>query len=172
MKIWQLAPVLCGLVIFPSSFARAAPESTAIFPFTLDDTSLQGEMQGRDSADQQRLARLDTQLKELLIHSGCCAPVSLAPVASQLQASNLQACGNCAVDFARKAGAQLAVTGWVQKVSSLILNINLVIRDVSTGKMLSAGSVDIRGDTDESWSRGLAYLMRDRLMASNWPPKP
>ena len=69
---------------------------------------------------------------------------------------------------ARKAGAKISVTGWVQKVSNLILNINLVARDVATGRIIGAGSVDIRGNTDESWSRGLTYLLRDRLHPSEW----
>ena len=53
----------------------------------------------------------------------------------------------------------MSVIGWVQKVSQLILNINVVIRDVETGNVMPAGSVDIRGDTDESWTRGVAYLL-------------
>ena len=60
--------------------------------------------------------------------------------------------------MARKVGAQVAVTGLVQKVSNLILNINLAITDVATGQVLAAQTVDIRGDTDESWTRGLNFL--------------
>ncbi len=53
--------------------------------------------------------------------------------------------------------------GWVQKVSNLILNINLVIEDAQTGKVLRADSVDIRSNTDNSWSRGLRFLLNERL---------
>ncbi|MDR3535877.1 MAG: DUF2380 domain-containing protein [Acetobacteraceae bacterium] len=63
---------------------------------------------------------------------------------------------------------QIAVTGWVQKVSNLILNMNVVVRDVATGQTIAAGSVDIRGNTDESWSRALAYLVHNRLQPSAW----
>jgi hypothetical protein len=34
--------------------------------------------------------------------------------------------------------------------------------------VVAAGSVDIRGNTDESWSRGLSYLLRNRLHPSEW----
>jgi len=51
----------------------------------------------------------------------------------------------------------------VQKVSNLILNVNLVVEDVATGKTLRADSVDIRGNTDESWTRGLRYLLNERM---------
>jgi hypothetical protein len=52
----------------------------------------------------------------------------------------------------------------VQKVSNLILNINLEVRDVADGHVLRAGSVDIRGNTDETWARGLAWLLRHRIL--------
>lgn len=53
--------------------------------------------------------------------------------------------------------AEDAVRCWVQKVSNLILNINLEVRSES-GVMRYRGSVDIRGNTDESWLRGVRRL--------------
>jgi Protein of unknown function (DUF2380) len=49
----------------------------------------------------------------------------------------------------------------VQKVSNLILNINVYMEDAESGKMKFARSIDIRGNTDESWRRGLDYLLRN-----------
>ena len=49
---------------------------------------------------------------------------------------------------------------WVQKVSNLILNINLEVRSES-GAMRYRGSVDIRGNTDESWLRGARRLAQN-----------
>jgi hypothetical protein len=72
--------------------------------------------------------------------------------------------GGCDADFAQKLGAELSITGTVQKVSNLILNINLYARVVATRAPLVAMSVDIRGNTDESWSRGLEYLVRTRFL--------
>jgi hypothetical protein len=46
---------------------------------------------------------------------------------------------------------------WIQKVSNLILNINLEVRS-ETGATRYRGSVDIRGNTDESWLRGVRRL--------------
>ena len=58
------------------------------------------------------------------------------------------------------------MTAWivVQKVSDLILNINVYMADVATGKLAFVHSVDIRGDTDESWTRGLTYLVKNYLL--------
>ena len=56
----------------------------------------------------------------------------------------------------------------VQKVSNLILNINVYLRDVHTGRLVTAASADMRGNTDESWSRATRYLIRERLLAPNY----
>ncbi len=132
-----------------------------MFNFELDDTSLPGAMLGPNAPDQKRLVNLDTALRDALIRSGRYVPVDTAPVATEARATNLQVCGACALSLAHKVHAQVAVTGWVQKVSDLILNINLEIRDVSTGAVVQGGSVDIRGDTDESWARGLQFLLSE-----------
>jgi len=168
MKFWQYVILAC--LCFTRSAAAAAhpPVAAAVFPFVFDDTSLQGEAQGMREDQQTRLAALDRQLNEALLRSGCCSPVDVASVAKSAQSMNLLNCDGCEVGVARQAGAAISVTGWVQKVSNLILNINVVARDVATGRVISAGSVDIRGNTDESWSRGLAYLVRNRLHPSDW----
>lgn len=168
MKIW---PYAIGLVFSMrcADVALAEPAPTAIFPFAFVDTSLQGEMQGKRAEEQGRLAALDAELRDLLSKSGCCTPVDLGRFEQKVGALDLVNCAGCELDVARDAGARLSVTGWVQKVSNLILNINLVARDVGSGRVISGGSVDIRGNTDESWSRGIAYLLRDRLHPSEWP---
>lgn len=156
MKFLQAGLLILTVLL---SGAQAAPVRAAVFNFELDDTSLEGAMKGTDAAEQARLAKLDVQLGDVLKRSGKYILVDMAQVAAQARATDLQACDACAISLAHKVGAQVAITGWVQKVSNLILNINLEIRDVATGRIVQGGSVDIRGDTDESWSRGLAFLM-------------
>ena len=48
-------------------------------------------------------------------------------------------------------------------MSKLILNINLYMEDERLGKLQFVKSVDIRGNTDESWRRGLDYMLRNYL---------
>jgi hypothetical protein len=43
----------------------------------------------------------------------------------------------------------------VQKVSNLILNITLVARDGRSGQILGTASADMRGNSDQTWSRAL-----------------
>jgi putative ABC transport system substrate-binding protein len=56
----------------------------------------------------------------------------------------------------------------VQVPTNLILNINLYMENIASGQMEFARSVDIRGNTDESWRRGLEYLLRNYLLGE--PP--
>ena len=60
---------------------------------------------------------------------------------------------------------------WVQKVSNLILNLNIEVRDAATDQPVYASSVDIRGNTDESWLRAVDWLVRNRLLAAAGAPR-
>ena len=167
MKILPAILVTFAHVAIGQAAARE-PIPTAIFAFGFDNTSLEGQMDLPRPDEQARLSALDKALRDALVQSDCCAPVDPALVARQAQGIDTQSCNGCEVQLARKVGARISVIGWVQKVSNLILNINIVARSVTTGNVIGAGSVDIRGNTDESWSRGLSYLVRNRLHPSDW----
>jgi hypothetical protein len=167
MKTWPSTLLACAWLALPAALARS-PSPTAVFDIGFDDTSLQGQEQGVRADQQKRLQALDANLRAMLVKSGCCELVPITDVAKQAQDVDMWNCKGCDVDLARKVGAKISVTGWVQKVSNLILNVNLVARNVETGQVIEAGSVDIRGNTDESWSRGLAYLLQNRLHPSDW----
>lgn len=107
-------------------------------------------------------------MRQELADAGKFELIAMAPVAAAAHASNLQACGGCDVRLAAQLGADLALTGVVQKVSNLILNMNVYLRDVHSGNLVTAASVDMRGNTDESWSRAMSYLLHNRLLAPNY----
>ncbi|WP_139485496.1 DUF3280 domain-containing protein [Bradyrhizobium ivorense] len=151
-----------------SAAARAEPPKVAVFDLEMIDTSLQGEVNGAQADEQARLARTGDQVRKALAESGKFRVLDIAPVNAAAHGSNLQACGGCDVKLAGEIGADLVMTGVVQKVSNLILNINLYLRDVHTGQLLAAASADMRGNTDESWSRATSYLVRNRLLAPNY----
>jgi uncharacterized protein DUF2380 len=141
------------------------PRRLALFPFELVDSSLQGEKQGVDPADRARLAMIQDQLRAALAASERYQLVDTAPAAPAIEAAGqLWSCNGCELRIAQKLDADLALVGWVQKVSNLILNLNVVVRDAASRAPVLAGSVDIRGDTDESWRHGMSYLIRHRLL--------
>lgn len=161
-RLWA-ALALCMLPAAPAMAASAIP--VAVFDFELLDTSLEGEVGGPRADEQQRLLLISDKLRRQLEASGRYRVVALDAAAERIEAAgHLHGCNGCEAKIARDLGAEQAMTGTVQKVSNLILNINLYVRDAATGKRLRAVSVDIRGNTDESWSRGLSYLVRNRLL--------
>jgi hypothetical protein len=154
--VWGLAP------------AASEPPKAAVFDFELLDTSLQGEIRGPQADEQRRLKDITEQLRKGLTDAGKFVVVDISPVNAAAHASNLQACGGCDVQYAQELGADVAVTGVVQKVSALILNMNIYLRDTRTGTLIAAMSADFRSNTDESWSRTMSYLLRNRLLAPKY----
>ncbi|WP_343033997.1 DUF3280 domain-containing protein [Aurantimonas aggregata] len=134
-----------------------------MFDFELIDSSLEGSMMGENPAEQARLATMAPRLRDDIGGLDGYTIVDIAPVRDKALSHHLESCGNCALSFAREVGAEIAVTGSVQKVSNLILNINAYAFDVETGRPLARGSADIRSNSDESWRRGLAYLWENVL---------
>jgi hypothetical protein len=157
---------LLGIGALLALASPASAEKAAVFEFEFIDSSLDGEIYGTTQAEKDRLARMSPMARELLAEFAKYEIVDISAVAEQARNSNLQSCGFCDAAMAKKLGADLAVTGTVQKVSNLILNINLFVRDANTNELLKVGSVDIRGNTDESWFRGLRYLVKNRMYKS------
>lgn len=118
------------------------------------------------AADQQRrLEAVRSQfIDEIQAHGlyRVVAPESAREVVDQLRARHafLYDCPQCKGELGQAAGVHLVAVGWVQKVSNLILNINVEVSDATSGRVLAVQSVDIRGNTDESWTRGMHFLVR------------
>jgi hypothetical protein len=148
------------------SLASAAePARLALFDLELIDTSLEGEMAGADPAEQERLRLVAAELRRSLEDSGRFEVVDTATVADQVAAAGrLRGCNGCEVAIARRLDADLTLVGWVHKVSNLVLSVNIVIRDTTTRERVFASSVDIRGNTDESWRHGIRYILDNRLL--------
>jgi len=155
MRLLIVTNLLVGLVA-PAA-AQPLPQ-IAVFDFALNNTSLAAST----PEELARLQRLSKQLKDGL--SSRFTLVDMAPIQGRLaRVDSIRGCNGCELDLAREVGAQQVAYGWVQKVSNLILNVNVVVEDAGSGKTLHAESVDIRGNTDESWSRGLRYLLNERM---------
>lgn len=162
----KLLVALVALMMTTS--VRADQPRVAVFDFELLDTSLQGELEGLRKDEQARLTQAALQLREALASSGRFQVLDIGPVADAAHNSNLQACGGCDVKLAEKLGADIAVTGVVQKISNLIINMNIYLRDAHSGKLMTVMSADMRGNTDESWTRTMNWLIHNRVLAPNY----
>jgi Protein of unknown function (DUF2380) len=154
------------IVLFATPALPApAPTKVAIFDFELIDTSLDGAINGPRADEQRRLLALADELRRCLAQSGRYLPVDISPIADEARASNLQACGGCDAQLAKQAGAELAITGTVHKISNLLLNMSVYLRSAEDGRLVQQMSASFRGNTDESWSRALDWLLRNRLLS-------
>jgi hypothetical protein len=154
--------VLAGALLTAPQAGAQRPLA-AVFLFEMDDASPHDAMAAQVPQDRVRLGRLDEQLVVSLERSGQYAPVAVAVDPAW---PSLRTCGGCEVAAARRVGAQVAVTGWVQKILDRPLTINVVVRDVATGGIVAGGSVTVPSDTDESWASGLADLLRDHILGT------
>jgi hypothetical protein len=157
--------IVALLALFAFSCATAADLKTiAVLDFgIIDDT---GEV-AKDAEQRERLKMISDQLRRELEEKGLYKVVDNTPanetIDSYKSGQNLYSCNGCELEIARKLKADRVLTAWVQKVSNLILNINIEIKDVKTGEVTLKKSADIRGNTDQSWARGISYLTRDMV---------
>jgi hypothetical protein len=161
--IAALAMVLAAGTAFAPPGAMAAPVKAAVFAFEYVDLG-EGAHAKPPPPEAARLALITRLLRERISAANDYSAVDLDASAAAIGNSPpLRDCQRCAEEIARGAGAQIAIVGYVQKVSNLILNINITVSDAQTARILAAGSADIRGNTDESWSRGVEWLVKNRL---------
>jgi Protein of unknown function (DUF2380) len=158
---------LIAAALLGAATPALAATKAAVFDFELIDTSLDATT-GVKPEETARIARASAQLRARLAASGQYDLVDMAPKAEAAKAANLQSCGGCDGAMAKELGAKISFTATVQKVSNLILNLNVYVRDAETGAAISAMSVDIRGNTDESWTRGVDYLVKNQLLPGNF----
>lgn len=158
--IRTLPSVLAITAVLASCSAHAETQKVAVFDLQI----ARGAPVPPTDEDIARVKRTSDELRMLLKESGRFELVSTDPVRAEAAKHDLRACGGCAEDLARKLGADAVITGEVQKVSNLILNINVYLKPLEAGASEQAYSVDLRGDTDESFDRGIRYLVKNRML--------
>ena len=145
--------------------AQASQQGVAVFNFELVDTSLEGQVNGPRPDEQHRLSDVAKEFRKRLAESGAYVPVDISEIADQVHRSNLQACGGMRYEIGATGRAELAITGVVHKISNLILNMSIYVRDSRDGHLVRQMAASFRGNTDHSWSRALDWLVRNRLLA-------
>jgi Protein of unknown function (DUF2380) len=158
-----LRSVCAALALWGLAAMAAEPPAIAVIGFELVDDQPDPV---RDVDHKRRLAAIQAQLQQGLHQRGLYRVVDTAPVQAQIDALRAQnaflyRCNGCFADVAQRLGTRLVAVGWVQRVSELILNVNVSVRDAATDQEVLSKSVDLRGNNDESWSRAMAFMLRD-----------
>lgn len=161
-----LLAVFALVVGFGMSPATAADaKSTAML-----GTFLQNDNEGYEptsDAERARMVAIETQFKTMLEGSGDYVFVPITPeIRAQIDKGQMVGeCGGCEIEYGKALGARKIAWVRVQKISNLIMNLNVYIADVATNKMLFIHSVDIRGNSDESWNRSMSYLLKNYMLS-------
>ena len=139
------------------------PKTAAVMDFQLVN-----EMKDYDSAEvtaaqENRLKMISDELRREFMERNLYRVVDNGK-ASDLIAKikvtySLHECHGCEIEIGKALTADRIVIAWVQKVSNLILNLNIEVTDVATGQMVYNKSVDLRGNTDVTWMRGIRYMV-------------
>ncbi len=162
---WLVAVVL-GIALLAGQ-AHADNPKVVVFDFELFDTSLEGELQPAREDQSARLKMITQMIRDALQKTGAYDVVAITPEAEKkAKDSSFIGCNGCDVTIANTLGADLSIIGHVQKVSNLILSLTAEIRDVKSGKLVGAMGADIRANTDDSWRRGMQWLIDNRLLAN------
>jgi hypothetical protein len=161
--------ILGSLAIGANSATAAAQDDPAKSVVLLNVRFLNdhADLEPTTDAERARLVSIESLFKAKLEASGRYQFVSIPADASAKIAAGpeIGSCGGCEFTYGKQLGADYAAWIVVQKVSDLILNMNVYMADVEAKKLVFVHSVDIRGDTDESWTRGMTYLLKNYLLA-------
>lgn len=143
----------------PSPNPVPPPGKAVFYGLHFIDTSAEGSINGTRADETQRLKMTEDLIAADLEARGYTV---VEPPADKIAGIRNPVNSNGRdTKIAAEMGADYAISGQVQKTSNLILAINLYIRDAHTARTLRAGTVDIRGNTDESFQRGARYLLKN-----------
>ncbi len=161
------AAALVALMSYPARAAGEAPRpiKLAVFDIELDDFSAGGPIAGESPAETARLHRMTLLARDLLSRSGLFEPVDTSVSTHPMVADHwLRKCNGCDADAGRALGADMAFVAFYRKISVMEQCLEIRIRDAQTGALVHVSQTDLRGETDESWSRALRFLIRYALV--------
>lgn len=148
----------------PSTSATAVPTAFLGVEFINDNEAYEAT----SDAERARIANITEIFTSKLEKSGQYKFLAVpAEVQTQIaKGQSIGGCGGCEIDYGKSLKAERIAWIRVQKVSNLILNMNVYVADVATEKMTFERSVDIRGNTDETWAHSMKWLIKYYMLPS------
>jgi hypothetical protein len=164
-----LAAGVAALALFALQPAKAAePEivKIAVFDFELADKSAGGSMIGQDAVDTEHLKTSTEQARRMLSASGRYAIVDASSVSDDVaSAGGIQHCNGCEGPLAARLGADQSMVGLITRVSRTEYTLQILVRDTQTGAVVSNVFTGLRMGTNDSWPRGVKWLMSNKILA-------
>ena len=160
-----LVAIATGAVATGARAQSSPPFKLAVFDIELDDFTAGGPIAGESPEETARLQRMTALARELLTQSGLFDIIDGSAATDQRVKDHwLRKCNGCDADIARTLGADLSFVCFFRKVSVMEQYLELRIRDARTGELAHISQTDLRGETDQSWTRALKFLMRYHLV--------
>jgi hypothetical protein len=164
--------LLCVLtLLLPVTVGAHAAPKVAVFPLEVVEPVGDGfSLPKKNVAEAARIKLATEELSKALAASGRFEVVDLSAMAKEIaDKAPLYKCNGCETDLAKKAGAEIAVVGIIDKGSETLLNMAIELHDADTGKVRRAGSIVVQGNTDEMWLRSVRWLVKNRLLEEAAP---
>lgn len=160
-----LAAIAISGVAADARAQNSPPAKLAVFDIELDDFSAGGPIAGESPEETARLQRMTSLVRELLAQSGLFEIVDgSASTDQRVRDRWLRKCNGCDADIARELGADFSFVCFFRKVSVMEQVLEIRIRSARTGNLAHVSQTDLRGETDQSWSRALKFLIRYQLV--------
>jgi Protein of unknown function (DUF2380) len=156
---WAAGACLVG----PAAWAQQPLRRVLVTDFEVLEDQPQADLAAalaqRAAASSRLLRQRLTEEKLYEVIDPAAAQTTLA--ALRERHAVLYECVGCAQALGQAAGAELVLMPWAQVVSQLIINLNVELREVTSDRVLLNKSVDLRGNNDVSWERGIRFMVRD-----------
>ena len=140
----------------PARAPARPPATLAVVGFTLLDTS--GEPRDQRALHATRLQAMRDQIRAELARSG---EFRITDLADGWPSAPAAPDPDQALAAARAAGADYALVGVVQKMSTLVLWCRASLVELATRKVVLDRWLTFRGDTDEAWQRAASFLTHE-----------
>lgn len=140
--------------------AEGAPQTLAVLPFEIHDTSGEAGSPTRYDAMLAALTQLvGEKIEAARLYRVVPQPRIDSAVADVNSGTFLRSCNGCELDIARRAGADAVLIGWFWKVSTLIGTLHVEIKDVASGRTVYVRVFDFRGDNEKAWRRAAEFMV-------------
>jgi hypothetical protein len=162
-----LAPalILAGFAFAGAEAGGPPPIKLALFPFELEDVSAGAGTIPPDDIDREQLRLSTEEARRLIAASGHYQLVDIGAVNDRTtSAGNLRDCEGCEAKLAAGLDADQSMIGIVTRISRTEYAVTYKVRDVRSGTLLDTGQTDLRMGANVAWSRGVRWLIQNRLL--------
>ncbi|MES9972000.1 MAG: DUF2380 domain-containing protein [Candidatus Thiodiazotropha sp.] len=149
-------------VTLPGTVTALQSERLVVLPFEIVDNT---PVPGGEVRNEKMLGKLTNFIGDAIHKEGIFDVVSQSQVNDAVDAAQLgtyiRTCNRCEYDLAKRVQGDKVMTGWIYKMSILVLTMHIEVKDVESEQTLISKAYDFRGDNEKAWLRAARYMVRD-----------